>query len=401
MNRWILFLMLFSSSVIASTQQLSQRQCARYTDELEFLRQNSALQVGEDARLLRLIERLDTYCKTPKQRVQEAAALNQPSHRIFGSDTFKNQATRERWLAYFKKPKICHHGDQSFTSAVKCAEQVAAQRQAFELQFRTEQAQQNQTPLNQSTPVANEAINQVPLNDSHRRKIRTNTDIGYADNLPKTHSDEYVDKGHFDRFAMWLSIILTGYVIIELVKYAFTGRTTKQRRQRRSFISTHKLLTSKLDNKKYIVLYRSMSPLLDELDIDGIVLSPFGIFVLIYCPQSGVIEADIQGEMWNVIQAGSSNFFLNPANAAKVRVANLNKCMGVESGVRCMIVFDDESEFYPGKPFNCFQSKEVALEVMRYTQYMFSYEQLRYFEQRLFSAESALHSDTELVSHSS
>ncbi|TQF67532.1 hypothetical protein [Pseudoalteromonas luteoviolacea] len=402
MNRWILFFIVFSGGVAASTEQLDQRQCARFTAELEFLRHNSMLKEGEEARLLRLLERLQTYCKVPKDTIrQPPSSKNQPAV-AYGGTSHKNQETRERWLAYFQKPMICHHGAQDFASAVKCAEQVAIQRQAFEVMLRKEQEQAQKIQRLQREP--SDTIDESSFAESatENQQSAEKHAVEQASNKPSPvdFDVEETKKGHFDRFIMWLSVIAAGYIIIELIKFRFKGNTSNPKRQKRSFINTYKLLTSRLDNKKYIVLYRSMSPLLEELDIDAIVLSPFGVFALIYCPQVGIIEADIQGEMWNVIEEGSSNFFLNPANVAKVRIANLSKCIGAKSGVRCMIVFDDESEFYPGQPFNCFRSEEVAIEVMRYTQYMFSFEQLRYFEQRLFSAESLLTTDAQLASNS-
>ncbi|KZX00680.1 hypothetical protein JL49_10115 [Pseudoalteromonas luteoviolacea] len=400
MNRWILFFIIFSSSVAANIEQLDQRQCARFAAELQFLRQNNALKEGEDARLRRLLERLQTYCQSPRASSQIISQVDNNANRSFGISTFMDEATRKRWQRFFQKPMICHHGEQDFASAVKCAEQVAQQREAFELLLRKEATQKKNTvqpPLQQKGTQGEELSSSVEETQNPRVDS-----ISEADDDDKALDIIYEepDRGYFGRFTMWLSVIIAGYVSIELLKFFLRPKQATHIVRKRTFKETYKSLTSKLDNKKYIVLYRSMSPLLEELDIDGVVLSPFGVFAIVYCPQTGVIEADIQGEMWNVIQEGSSNFFLNPVNAAKLRVSNLAGCIGAKSGVRYLVVFDEQTDFFLGKPFNCFTSKEVPLEVMRYTQSMFSYEQLRYFEQRLYSAESRLNPDSTLVGNS-
>ncbi|KZN38677.1 hypothetical protein N480_13565 [Pseudoalteromonas luteoviolacea S2607] len=399
MNRWILFFIIFSSSVAANTEQLDQRQCARFASELQFLRQNNALKEGEDARLRRLIERLQTYCQSPRASSQITSQVDQNANRSFGVSIFMDEATRERWQRFFHKPMICHHGEQDFASAVKCAEQVAQQREAFEQLLRKEAMQKKNTvqALQQKDTQGAELL--TTAEEAQSPRVDPILEADFDDKALDIVYEE-PDRGHFGRFTMWLSVIIAGYVSIEILKFLLRPKQTTHIVRKRTFKETYKSLTSKLDNKKYIVLYRSMSPLLEELDIDGIVLSPFGVFVLVYCPQTGVIEADIQGEMWNVIQEGSSNFFLNPVNAAKLRVSNLASCIGAKSGVRYLVVFDEQTDFFPGKPFNCFTSKEVPLEVMRYTQFMFSYEQLRYFEQRLYSAENRLNPDSTLVSNS-
>ncbi|OCQ22118.1 hypothetical protein A7985_10015 [Pseudoalteromonas luteoviolacea] len=398
MNRWILFFIIFSSCVAADIEQLDQRQCKRFAAELQFLRQNNVLKEGEDARLRRLLERLQTYCQSPRVNISNSLEPDKEVSRSFGISSFKDDATRKKWQAFFHKPMICHHGAQDFASAVKCAEQVAAQREAFELRLQKDVAQKKRSmKYERQIGIEGEAIE--PFQEEATTLPTHSISETQEDHVPIVLYEE-PEKGHYDRFTMWLSIFIVGYVSIELLKFLLRGKEVTHNTRKRTFKETYKTLTSKLDNKKYIVLYRSMSPMLEELDIDGVVLSPFGVFVMVFCPQSGVIEADIQGEMWNVIEEGSSNFFLNPVNAAKIRVANLAKCIGVESGVRYLVVFDEGTEFFPGKPFNCFTSKEAPLEIMRYTQFMFSYEQLRYFEQRLYSAESRLNTNAQLVSNS-
>ncbi|MCG7548024.1 hypothetical protein [Pseudoalteromonas sp. Of7M-16] len=391
MNRWILFLLLYVGTSSAESVQLDVYQCDRYAAELVFLQQNTEMKQSDQARITRLIERIEHYCESPTvARKPPVEARERQS--VFGHAHYSDPEIYAQWQAFFQKPAICHHGEQNFQSAVKCAEMVAKQRQAFEsrLDKQKEAKERNRrTELTRASKEISQETTTPPSVASKRddTSYQLNTDIALDKNA-----------GHFSRFGFWLSIVLCGYLFIELIKHMSRSSSTINDNKKRSFKPTYHALTSKLDNKKYIIVHRSMSPLLEELDIDGVALSPFGLFVFVSCPYVGEIEANLESEMWHVTREGGAQYFLNPLNAVKIRASKLAECVGAKSGVKYIVTFNSGCQFYPGKPVNCFEIELVAFEVMRYTQFIFSYEQLRYFEQRLYSQSHALETSHQIAS---
>ncbi|KID55691.1 hypothetical protein JF50_15010 [Pseudoalteromonas luteoviolacea] len=390
MNRWILFLLIYSGCVASMSTQLDVNQCDRYASELVFLQNNSNLTGSEQARITRLLERVAHYCQSPSDIERTSAEIHarQP---VYGISQFKDPKVYQQWQAFFQKPIICHHGEQNFQSAVKCAEQVAKQRQAFEAQLAKKNRQNEhnrRTRIVTTTPVMSESVASVNTIDPAQYKTRHSPSL-----------DINQEPEHFARFGFWLSIVLCGYVLIELGKRAFNHTScASYKTKKRGFRRTYDALSSKLDKKKYIIVPRSMSPLLQELDIDGVVLSPFGIFTCVCIHHEGDIEANISGEMWHASKEGSSQFFLNPLNASKIRASKLADCIGASCGVRDIVTFNNGVRFYPGRPANCFDNSQVPIEVMRYTQCIFSHEQLRYFEQGLYAASHGLNQSRQTAS---
>ncbi|KZN46152.1 NERD domain-containing protein [Pseudoalteromonas luteoviolacea] len=389
MNRWILFLLLLSGWVKGMPAQLDASQCERYATELALLQSSKKMSDTDQARIFRLTERIEQYCQSPTQIVN--VTENHSNLPVFGASQFRDPKVYSKWQAFYEKPIICHDGEQTFQSAVRCAELVAEQKQAFEALL----AQQNK--LSEQAERA-QVFAKPPVISGSVASL--NSIVPHSHELPNT-LDDNIEKqpDHFTRFGFWLSIVLCGYIVIELAKrFLSKDYSTSYSSKKRSFKKTYDVLSSKLDKKKYIIVHRSMSPLLEELDIDGVVLSPFGVFVFICSQHVGEIEANLHSEMWHVTKEGSAQFFLNPLNSSKVRAGKLAKYIGAKSGVRHMVAFNNGCRFYPGRPANCFENSQVALEVMRYTQFLYSYEQLRYFEQRLYSASHVVASGQEVIS---
>ncbi|MCF6439558.1 hypothetical protein L1077_08975 [Pseudoalteromonas luteoviolacea] len=389
MNRWILFLLLFSRWVTGLPAQLDVSQCERYATELALLQSSTKMSDTEQARIFRLKDRIEQYCQSPTQIVN--VTENHINLSVFGASQFRDPQVYSKWQAFYEKPMICHDGEQTFQSAVRCAELVAKQKQAFEAQL----AQQNE--LSEQAERAQILVKPPVISES---VASLNSIDPTSQAFPNPLNDEIEEQpDHFTRFGFWLSIVLCGYILIELAKrFISKGYRTSYSSKKRSFKKTYDVLSSKLDKKKYIIVHRSMSPLLEELDIDAVVLSPFGVFVFICTQHVGDIEANLHSEMWHSTKEGSAQFFLNPLNSSKVRAGKLADCIGAKSGVRHMVAFNNGCRFYPGRPANCFENSQVALEVMRYTQFLYNYEQLRYFEQRLYSASHILVDGPEVIS---
>ncbi|MCO7190464.1 MULTISPECIES: nuclease-related domain-containing protein [unclassified Pseudoalteromonas] len=145
-------------------------------------------------------------------------------------------------------------------------------------------------------------------------------------------------------------------------------------------------LASSLDAKNYTILSRHLYPnQLEALSLDCVVLSPFGVFVIVVIDQKGLIAVETDSQVWPCRYKNKTHYLPNPLSAAAQRASTLASVFNTPFGVRWIAVFPDEAEFSPTRPADCCTVSEVALDILRYTRCQFSHEQTRLFEQAVLA----------------
>ncbi|MCG7534078.1 nuclease-related domain-containing protein [Pseudoalteromonas sp. OOF1S-7] len=145
-------------------------------------------------------------------------------------------------------------------------------------------------------------------------------------------------------------------------------------------------LTTSLDAKNYTILSRHLYPnQLDALSLDCVVLSPFGVFVVVVAEQSGLVVVETDSQVWPCRHKNKTHYLANPLTAAAQRASTLAGVLNTPFGVRWVVVFPDDAEFSPTRPTDCCKVSEVSLDILRYTRCQFSHEQVRLFEQAVLS----------------
>ncbi|WP_164519233.1 nuclease-related domain-containing protein [Pseudoalteromonas rubra] len=145
-------------------------------------------------------------------------------------------------------------------------------------------------------------------------------------------------------------------------------------------------LATSLDAKNYTIISRHLYPnQLDALSVDCVVLSPFGVFVVVVAEQSGLIAVEMDSQVWPSRHKNKTHYLANPLTAAAQRASTLAGVLNTPFGVRWIVVFPDDAEFSPTRPPDCCKVSEVSLDILRYTRCQFSHEQVRIFEQAVLS----------------
>ncbi|KAF7781867.1 hypothetical protein PRUB_b1219 [Pseudoalteromonas rubra] len=148
----------------------------------------------------------------------------------------------------------------------------------------------------------------------------------------------------------------------------------------------YRSLTTSLDAKHYTILTRHLYPEpLEALSLDCVVLSPFGVFVVVVVEQSGLIAVETDSQVWPCRYKNKTHYLANPLTAAAQRAATLAGVLNTPFGVRWLAVFPDDAEFSPTRPTDCCKVSEVSLDILRYTRCQFSHEQVSLFEQAVLS----------------
>lgn len=114
-----------------------------------------------------------------------------------------------------------------------------------------------------------------------------------------------------------------------------------------------KLLKAKLDGTKYKILHDIMLPTDDgaTTQIDHIVVSEWGIFVIETKTYSGWIFGDAKSPQWSVSHFKRKDRFQNPLRQNYKHLATLAECLGIDIGYfKTVVAFSGECVFKTEMP---------------------------------------------------
>lgn len=113
------------------------------------------------------------------------------------------------------------------------------------------------------------------------------------------------------------------------------------------------LLKAKLDRTKYRILHNIMLPTDDgaTTQIDHIVVSEWGIFVVETKTYSGWVFGDVRSPQWTVSHFKRKDRFQNPLRQNYKHIATLSECLGIsESYFKTIVAFCGETVFKTPMP---------------------------------------------------
>ncbi|MEC4088910.1 nuclease-related domain-containing protein [Pseudoalteromonas rubra] len=213
----------------------------------------------------------------------------------------------------------------------------------------------------------------------------TNAASHQADVLTKVQPDVQ-SQPEFTAFNL-IALCFLVYLIWTAARYIYMRKreANKAQADKLKWQVYHSLTTS-LDAKHYTILTRHLYPeQLEALSLDCVVLSPFGIFVVVVVEQSGLIAVETDSQVWPCRHKNKTHYLANPLTAAAQRASTLAGVLNTPFGVRWLAVFPDDAEFSPTRPTDCCKVSEVSLDILRYTRCQFSHEQVSLFEQAVLS----------------
>ncbi|MBR5025486.1 MAG: NERD domain-containing protein [Victivallales bacterium] len=115
----------------------------------------------------------------------------------------------------------------------------------------------------------------------------------------------------------------------------------------------HHYLQRHLDQKRYVVLHDIMLPTADETttQIDHIVVSQWGVFVIETKTYSGWIFGNEKDAQWTVQHFKRKDRFQNPLRQNYKHIATLSECLGISKDYfKTVIAFSGEAEFKTEMP---------------------------------------------------
>ena len=186
-------------------------------------------------------------------------------------------------------------------------------------------------------------------------------------------------------FGNWPFVLLCGLALIVTVLRWYGSQPKRQfgrrnGRLRRSWLQTdrkdmpqlkgwagetwlHKHLQENLDQKLYVILHDIMLPTDDgtTTQIDHIVVSQWGVFVIETKTYSGGIYGDRNEPQWSKVHFSRMDKFQNPLRQNYKHIATLSECLGISKEYfKTIIAFSSEAKFKTEMPSEVMMFRDVV-----------------------------------------
>jgi len=394
---WI-SIIVFSNTLMAFQSSLSETQCARFYKEYQSIaikmNSNSGTSLQSMAnRYGRLQERLDAFCQHTQYTIsksktpQKTASTTESEKAILFSDETKQSA----WEAFYTPPSYCLSLPISSVNKLRCKNELDRFKELFEQQWKQNNAF-TATNIDKGADAPNNE-QKAPI-EASQTSLQENSDIKPVNNPPKSEQVKqaplvnnnpelqqqttgldtlfvYMQDYLFLLILLLVALISVRYVI-PTVKKLFTKHF--------SYIAVNKYLMKHLSVSDYTLYSKISLPIPSGMaDIDELVLSPYGIFVISCQPQTGRIYADTTSEVWTEQVGKNRNNFPNPNKQLPLKIAGVKQLFGIEEHIHGLIVFDQEADFRTNMPNNVFQTGQLLSKIEHYDDAVFTLEQISHF----------------------
>ena len=161
-----------------------------------------------------------------------------------------------------------------------------------------------------------------------------------------------------------------------------------------SYMVVDKLLKKNISHSSFKFFNRVSVPVSSGMvEIDELVISPFGIFVITCQPQTGRVYADTTSEVWTEQTGKERSNFPSPTKLLPSKISGIKQLFGIETEIIGLIVFDESVDIRTNIPENVLKTHQLTSKIESYEEIVFSEEQISHFE--LLLSEYIPHSPIE------
>ncbi|TMO52527.1 nuclease-related domain-containing protein [Pseudoalteromonas phenolica] len=397
---FIMAALTFSSTAFQSN--LSHEQCARFYKEYQSVtvEMNSANGVSLQSlsnRYGRLQERLEAFCQHTEFSTKTKAQVNEPLHsesvteaqRLY-SDDIKQQA----WSEFYTAPTYCLSKPLSSVNKLRCNNELNRFKELFEQQWRQNRINK---PTVSNTKSTIETLKEKKLNTEVEPKssvestptevqaVKGNVSIGNKisnNDLVMNQNFQTPTTGldtlfvYIDDYLYFIAVLITALILIKYLRPVAKKLFTRHF----NYVAINKYLSKHLSVDDYTLYSKISLPIPSGMaDIDELVLSPYGVFVISCQPQTGRIYADTTSEVWSEQIGKNRNNFPSPSRQLPMKLAGVKQLFGIEEHIHGLIVFDQEADFRTNMPKNVFQTGQLLSRIQSYEDKIFTQEQISHF----------------------
>ncbi|RXF02584.1 NERD domain-containing protein [Pseudoalteromonas phenolica O-BC30] len=181
---------------------------------------------------------------------------------------------------------------------------------------------------------------------------------------------------YIDDYLYFIAVLITALILIKYLRPVAKKLFTRHF----NYVAINKYLSKHLSVDDYTLYSKISLPIPSGMaDIDELVLSPYGVFVISCQPQTGRIYADTTSEVWSEQIGKNRNNFPSPSRQLPMKLAGVKQLFGIEEHIHGLIVFDQEADFRTNMPKNVFQTGQLLSRIQSYEDKIFTQEQISHF----------------------
>ncbi|BBN83477.1 hypothetical protein PA25_34620 [Pseudoalteromonas sp. A25] len=371
--------------------------CRGFVSEAEQLVRSGANQKGDPSynRLQRLEERLRQFCpnsdflKEPQKKPTASVKNdNKPVLQVATTrlkqivEPYQNADKHSAWLQFYQASERCAKTQKTTQEHVYCSEEIAQQKRLFELQWQqpspgaeltsnekvADSEQTEPTKQLKVSPNANKPSNQTtPLANPQMQ--------GYTPTQQQTSPWLYVGR------YVWLILLIASILVVAVTVWPYTRRVLYHQASRLllSYVLAKALPKSAytLTGKVYFFADGKMH------QIDELVVSKFGIFVVQYQRQAGAIWEDAHSDLWTQSIDDERYYFDNPMTELSQKIKWVKGLLDVEHHVDGCVVFPNDVHFRTEMPEQVCLYKGAPNYIKQFNTEQFTSLQLDMFKEQI------------------
>ena len=385
-----------SPFAIGYQPSLSESQCARFYNEYQLIAKRMIDSTRKNSQSLnnrydRLQDRLEAFCQhteyTPNANQSNIVPKNLKASKTIA--LYSDNSKQADWESFYTPPSYCLTKPLSLNNKLRCKSELERFKEVFEQQWEqnnlTETGSGNTNLGDINTEIQNEVDKQQIVevtpttNEFTNQKKQLQLPIGNAKQdlieSPKTTGLDTLF-AYIEDYLIALIIILTTLIVIKFTLPFFRQLFIKHF----SYIAVNKYLMKHLPVNEYSLYGRISLPISGGMtDIDELILSPFGIFVITCQPQTGRVYADTTSEVW-IEQVGKKrNNFPSPSRQLPIKIAGVKQLLGIDNNVHGIIVFDQKVDFRTNMPKDVLQTGQLLSKIQHFEDKVFTSEQISHF----------------------
>ncbi|WP_234401345.1 nuclease-related domain-containing protein [Pseudoalteromonas sp. T1lg23B] len=347
--------------------QLSEEVCQSFLTEARSLERVGANQKGHDSynRWQRLDERLRLFCEdmvvyTPHQQDKPKVAVhaNKPVLQVAATqlnqapERYKNAEKQAAWQEYYQPSAQCSKVNKTAQEHVSCNQEATQSRVQFEQYWQEHSEQQHVNAKQQQVDgeADKEIVKAEQTQLSSKRvendkpvQVQHTTHVAAPVAQLQSEPSKWQQVGRY----VWVALLIASIAVVSVTLWPYTKRALGHFTSR---LLLHRFFKQSLDDNYFALGKVRLGTRNHVLDVDELIVSKFGVFVVQYQRQAGAIWVDSHSEYWTQSIDDERHYFENPFDALNKKIAVLRELLDINTHIYGCVVFPKDVYFRTPMP---------------------------------------------------
>ncbi|OHU94498.1 hypothetical protein BIW53_15625 [Pseudoalteromonas byunsanensis] len=388
-----MFFLLCWSALSNAQMQLSEEICKSFLVEARSLERAGAYQKGQPSynRWQRLDERLRLFCSDvvvytshQQDKPKVATHANKPVLQVAsaqlnqGPERYKNAKKQAAWVDFYQPSAQCQKANKTAQEHVNCNEEATENRVQFEqywlktLEQQQVNAEQQKDDEEADKEIAKVEPKSLPSQNAQKaisNPAQSNTPMVAPTVQSQPEPSKWSNVGSY----VWVVLLIASIAVVAVTLWPYTKRATSHFLNR---LQLHRFIKQSIGDNYFAFGKVCLGTHNHRLDVDELLVSKFGVFVIQYQSQAGSIWVDSHSEYWTQSIDDERHYFENPFEALNKKIAVLREFLDINTHIYGCVVFPKDVYFRTPMPNEVCTYSDAPGLIKAYNQVCFDDEQI-------------------------